>query len=153
MNIANNGFVIAEYQETDFIAVAELFKNVYIETYKHFDEKFHNKLRFQKNLSHYVLPGSKVWTAKYEDKIIGFVAITNNFIDQLYIDKSFQGKGLGSFRVKKAKTIYPNFLELYTFNCNKNAIAFYEKHGFKIIERGVAPDEKMPDVKMRWEDS
>jgi GNAT superfamily N-acetyltransferase len=102
-------------------------------------------------LREYTLPNSQVWAAKTGGEIISFVVLGQNFIDQLYVRESFQNKGLGGFWIKHVKTIYPDFLELYTFASNEKAIAFYEKHGFKITERGIAPDEKMPDVKMRWE--
>jgi len=146
-----NGFEIAEYQSEDFEAIAELFRDVYAKTYAQFDAKFLESERFRTILREYTLPDSQVWTAKNNAEIIGFVALQQNFIDQLYIHENFQSKGLGGFWVEQAKTIYPEFLELYTFAANVKAIAFYEKHGFEIIERGIAPDEKMPDVKMRWE--
>jgi len=146
-----NGFEIAEYQSKDFEAIAELFRDVYVKTYAQFDAKFLESERFRTILREYTLPDSQVWAAKNNAEIIGFVALQQNFIDQLYIHENFQSKGLGGFWVAQAKTIYPEFLELYTFAANVKAIAFYEKHGFEIIERGIAPDEKMPDVKMRWE--
>ncbi len=104
-------------------------------------------------LREYTLPDSQFWTAKKNGKIVGFVDLKQNFIDKLYIHENFQGNGLGGFWIEQAKRLYPEFLELYTFASNEKAIAFYEKHGFKIIERGIAPDEKMPDVKMRWENA
>ena len=144
-------FEIAQYKAEDFEAVAEIFRDVYVKTYPHFDPKFLEAERFRTILREYTLPNSQIWAAKTGGGIVGFVALAKNFIDQLYVREDFQNKGLGGFWVEQAKLIYPDFLELYTFASNKKAIAFYEKHGFKIIERGIAPDEKMPDVKMRWE--
>lgn len=144
-------FYIAEYQEQDVDNIAEIFREVYVQTYPHFDEKFHKLKRFQTILSEYTLPKSQVWTAKYNSEVVGFLALQKNCIDQIYILNDFQNKGLGNFWINQAKSIYSDFLELYTLDCNKKAIAFYEKHGFKIVEKGIAPDEKMPDVKMRWE--
>lgn len=144
-------FEIAEYKAEDFEAVAELFRSVYVKTYPHFDPKFFAAERFRTILREFTLPNAQIWTAKTNGKIVGFVALAKNFIDQLYLREDFQNKGLGGFWVEQAKTLYPDFLELYTFASNEKAVAFYERHGFKIIERGIAPDEKMPDVKMRWE--
>lgn len=145
-----NEFEIAEYKSEDFEAIAKLFRDVYIKTYPHFNPKFFELKRFRKILREYILPDTKIRVAEKEDELAGFIALKKNYIDQLYIHNNFQSKGLGGFWVEQAKTIYPDFLELYTFASNERAIAFYEKHGFKIIERGIAPDEKMPDVKMRW---
>ena len=144
-------FEIAEYRAEDFEAIAELFHSVYMKTYPHFDPKFFEPKRFRAILREHTLPNSEIWTAKTEGKIVGFIALARNFIDQLYVHEDFQSKGLGGFWVAHAKVLYPDFLELYTFAANEKAIRFYEKHGFRVTERGIAPDEKMPDVKMRWE--
>lgn len=143
--------VISRYRETDLGALAGVFREVYLQTYPHFDQKFHEPKRFQEILRENTLRDSQVWIAENDREIVGFLALKKNFIDQLYILEKFQNRGLGSFWVKRAQTVYPDFLELYTFACNKKAIAFYQKHGFKIIRRGIAPDEKMPDVLMRWQ--
>jgi ribosomal protein S18 acetylase RimI-like enzyme len=146
-----NGFEITDFEEEDFEPLAELFRDVYVKTYPHFDPKFFRLERFRTILRASTLPKAAIQIARKEGKIVGFIALEQNFIDQLYIHENFQGQGLGGFWVERVKTIYPEFLELYTFASNEEAIAFYEKHGFQIIERAVAPDEKMPDVKMRWE--
>ena len=148
-----NEFEIAEYKSEDFEAIAKLFRDVYIKTYPHLNPKFFELERFRKILREYILPDSEIRVAEKECELAGFIALKKNYIDQLYIHRDFQSKGLGGFWVEQAKTIYPDFLELHTFASNERAIAFYEKHGFKIVERGVAPDEKMPDVKMRWENA
>ncbi len=145
------GLRINKYSETDFGSLAELFRKVYVQTYPHFDQKFHETERFFLILREHILQNSYVWTAKFDGKVVGFLALEENFIDQLYVLEEFQNKGLGSFWIAESKKIYPDFLELYTFACNEKAIRFYEKHGFTIIEKGIAPDEKIPDVKMRWE--
>ena len=142
---------ISKYEEKDFRPLAELFKNIYSVTYPTLSEQFLRPERFEAILRKHTLPNCDVWVAKMNSEPIGFVAIGQNFIDQLYISPAHQGKGLGSFWVEQAKTISPDFLELYTLASNKRAIGFYEKHGFTIIEHGIAPHEKFPDVKMRWQ--
>ncbi len=146
-----NKFQIGKYQEADFETLANVFRNVYAQTYPHFDIRFHKLERFQSILSERTLLNSKIWTAKIFGEIIGFVALEKNVIDQLYIIEKFQNSGLGGFWLDQAKTIYPDFLELYTIECNRKAIAFYKNNGFRTIKKGIAPDEKLPDVKMRWE--
>lgn len=141
---------ISKYEEKVFRALAQLFRHVYAATYPFRPEQFLRLERFEAILRKHTLPNFDVWLAKMNSEPIGFVAIGQNFIDQLYISPAHQGSGLGSFWIEQAKTIYPDFLELYTLASNKRAIAFYEKHGFAITERGIAPDEKVPDVKMRW---
>jgi ribosomal protein S18 acetylase RimI-like enzyme len=144
---------ISVYEEGDFAALAAFFREIYAVTYPFWDEKFLRLSRFETILRLHTLPNSDVWLAKTNGELIGFAAFARNFIDQLYIRTDQQGKGLGSFWIGQAKTIYPDYLELYTLGSNRKAIDFYEKHGFKIIEEGIAPDEKVPDVKMHWQGS
>ena len=143
---------ICEYSERDFEGVAKVFRDTYVQTYPDFDETFHELKRFRTILRKHTIPQAKIaQVAKLNNEIIGFVVLTDNFVDQLYIRDTFQNRGLGVRWIAMAKSAYPSFLELYTFQCNHKAIEFYERHGFRIIENGIAPDEKMPDVKMRWE--
>ena len=125
---------ISKYEEKDFRPLAELFKNIYSVTYPTLSEQFLRPERFEAILRKHTLPNFDVWLAKINGELIGFAAIGQNFIDQLYISPAHQGSGLGSFWVEQAKMIYPDFLELYTLASNKRAIGFYEKHGFTIIE-------------------
>jgi ribosomal protein S18 acetylase RimI-like enzyme len=141
---------ISKYKEQDFQPLAAFFREIYAATYPFLDEKFLRPSRFETILRKHTLPKMDVWLAKINGELIGFAAVGKNFIDQLYIHTDYQGKGLGSFWIEQAKAKYPDFLELYTLGSNKKAIAFYEKHGFKIIEKGIAPDENVPDVKMLW---
>lgn len=141
---------ISEFREWDFQSLAKFFREAYAATYPFLDEKFLQLPRFEKILREHTLPHAQIFPAKINDRIIGFAAIAKNFIDQLYVHPHYQGKGLGSFWIEQAKTLYPDFLELYPLAANTKAIAFYKKHGFTIIEKAIAPDEKVPDVKMLW---
>ena len=44
-------------------------------------------------------------------------------------------------------------LELWTFQANEGAQRFYLREGFKEVERtdGQGNDEKLPDIRYRWE--
>ena len=43
-------------------------------------------------------------------------------------------------------------LELWAFEVNQRAIHFYERHGFRVVERtdGRANEAGMPDVRLHW---
>jgi len=92
----------------------------------------------------------QLFLVKYANKLIGFMMLAENMVDQLYIDIPFRGKKLGKQLIQIAKDMYPEKLALFTLKENKNAIAFYERQGFKIIRYGIAPDEGIPDVYMEW---
>ena len=60
-------------------------------------------------------------------------------------------RGIGTSLLQLAQEAQAE-LRLYTFQSNKNARAFYERHGFLIEEmtNGERNEEKMPDITYRW---
>ena len=78
------------------------------------------------------------------------VQVDEESLDQLYIHVDFQNKGIGTILLDKAKQLSSKSLKLFTFEVNKNAQRFYEKHGFKIIGRGIAEQEQLPDIEYKW---
>jgi ribosomal protein S18 acetylase RimI-like enzyme len=52
--------------------------------------------------------------------------------------------------LKDAKAMLPGGLSLFTFQANKPARAFYEKHGFRAVAFGVSEAEGEPDVTYVW---
>ena len=84
------------------------------------------------------------------DTVAGLLAISGTWLNQLYIHINYQKSGIGSRLLNLAKELSPGKLELFTFEVNKNAQAFYEKHGFRIIARGSENEENLPDIKYEW---
>ena len=80
------------------------------------------------------------------DKVAGLMATDGEFINQLYIHNDYQRLGIGSKLIQLAKEISVGKLQLFTFEANSGAQAFYEKHGFTIIGRGSDNEENLPDI-------
>jgi ribosomal protein S18 acetylase RimI-like enzyme len=83
-------------------------------------------------------------------KVVGMIAYNDSEISQLYIDNDYQGIGLGKTLLDKAKRNSKGRLTLYTFEVNKIAQRFYEKHGFKVIGRGHENEENLADILYEW---
>ena len=82
--------------------------------------------------------------------VIGFMASTPDNILQLYIHVSHQNKGIGSMLVSIAKQRSRGRLRLFTFEANKNAQRFYERHGFKVVARGFEKEWQLEDIEYEW---
>ena len=87
-----------------------------------------------------------------EIRIVGFVAATKESIAQLYVGVEFQRQGLGTRMLDWAKDQSDGSLWLYTFEQNRVAQQFYERHGFTVVERGFEPMWKLADIKYVWSD-
>jgi ribosomal protein S18 acetylase RimI-like enzyme len=84
-------------------------------------------------------------------KVVGMIAYNDTEISQLYIHTDYQGIGIGTALLTRAKEQSDGGLTLYTFEVNENAQRFYEKHGFNIIGRGFENEENLPDILYEWE--
>lgn len=84
-----------------------------------------------------------------DEKVVGILAVAGSELNQLYIHNDYQGAGIGSRLLEIAKEMSAT-LRLFTFEVNKNAQKFYEKHGFKIIGRGFENEENLPDILYEW---
>jgi GNAT superfamily N-acetyltransferase len=95
-----------------------------------------------------VLPTSQVWVSLSDQTVTGFAAVKGDWLDHLYVDPNAQDRGFGS-QLLLASTADMAFVQLWTFQINARARAFYERHGFKPTEftNGANNDEREPDVR------
>lgn len=99
-----------------------------------------------------VLPNQDVWVAESDGEIVGYAAIEGAELNDLYVRPGRQGQGVGSALLARARELSPGMLSLWTFQRNKRARRFYERHGFEAVEfgDGSGNEEGEPDVRYRW---
>jgi putative acetyltransferase len=98
-----------------------------------------------------VMVDGPVWGAFEDNLLRGHLALLPGWIDHLYVDPDFHGRGIGSALLRLAQSEQSE-LRLYTFQSNVRVRAFYERHGFVVEELtdGDRNEEKMPDVTYHW---
>lgn len=103
-------------------------------------------------LNNILIQDNKVYLAidTSEEQVVGILACNENWVNQLYIHTQFQGRGIGKKLLDLAKQRSEGRLFLYTFEVNKKAQQFYERNGFRIIDRGNDNEEKLDDIKYEW---
>ncbi|MEU6475783.1 GNAT family N-acetyltransferase [Streptomyces sp. NPDC047017] len=101
-----------------------------------------------------VVPSHETWVAEEPDGagIVGVMVLADDTLSQLYLDPRWRGRGLGDRFVALAKERGPRGLDLWTFQVNKPAHRFYERHGFVAVEHtdGSGNEEREPDVRYVW---
>jgi GNAT superfamily N-acetyltransferase len=99
-----------------------------------------------------VLPECDVLVLRRTGRILGFLALRESEVDHLYVHPSAQRRGVGGELLEAAKARRPRGLELWAFQRNAPALAFYARHGFAELRRtdGSANEEREPDVRLAW---
>ena len=94
----------------------------------------------------------RVWTATVDGRPVGFLALdAEGTVTALYVAERFRGRGIGRALLDAAKG-EERALELWTFQPNARARAFYAREGFSEVRRTAGDNEEgVPDVLLRWE--
>lgn len=92
-----------------------------------------------------------VFAAEQAGALTGFAAVKPGWIEQFYLRPAYQRCGIGSALLRRLKQDQDG-LQLWTFQENTGARAFYARHGFEEVEftDGAATEEKASDVRMVW---
>ena len=102
----------------------------------------------------HLVPATECWVATLEGEVVAMMALSPGWIDQLYVVPGAQGRGIGSALVRVALQRQSDegwdSLQLWTFQVNDRARAFYARHGFREVELtdGATNEEHEPDVRL-----
>lgn len=107
----------------------------------------------------HVVPDQQTWVVEVDGKVAAMLVLEPPahagepaWIGHLYVHPDHQGRGAGDRLVRYAKERNPDGLQLWTFQRNQRARAFYEHRGFVAVEftDGSGNEENEPDVRYVW---
>lgn len=98
-----------------------------------------------------MLPEQTVWVVEDGGAVVAYAAAQGNFLNHLFVHPDAQGRGHGSRLLGHVQEGL-DFLQLWTFQGNVKARAFYEARGFAAAEftDGEGNEERLPDVRYEW---
>jgi GNAT superfamily N-acetyltransferase len=145
-------FFIRDYRAADFDAVTILWRIAREKSIPEFQNaKGHFFFEDQDYFHDFILKQNKVFVVESDHRPIAFMAMKDQFIDQLYVHPGRQKIGVGKALLEYARSLSPEHVWLYTLQINTNARAFYEKNGFVPEKFGISPPpESEPDVEYHW---
>jgi GNAT superfamily N-acetyltransferase len=94
----------------------------------------------------------EVWVWEVGGRVLGFAALGDDMLNQLYVEPEAQGGGIGTALIAHAKEQRPGGFHLWNFQRNEGARRFYERLGFSVVELtdGSGNEEREPDVLYTW---
>ncbi len=152
---------LTDYQPEYALEVVKLWRRSFqramgLEEHNRFSELEHQLAYFKR-----IDPGHiRIVMDPSSSSIVGFMAHDEDRLDHLYVHVDCQRRGIGSLLLDQAKAESPGHLELFTFQQNHSAQAFYGSKGFREIARGVANaadnpwatnEAQLADIRYRWE--
>lgn len=100
----------------------------------------------------HVAAGATTVAVTGADRPIGFLVLGRARVEHLYVEPAAWRRGVGSLLLRHAQNLRAGGLDLWVFQRNLAAIAFYEAHGFTVADAtdGTDNDEHEPDALMVW---
>lgn len=99
-----------------------------------------------------MLPLADIYVFDGNNVIKGFIGIIEeNYIAGLFVKKEYQREGIGQKLLENCKSKYL-YLKLDVFTKNKNAVNFYYKNNFKVIDEHINEETKEIEYTMSFGD-
>ena len=82
-------------------------------------------------------------------QIDGFIGLTENHIEGIFVVKSARSKGIGKALLEYVKSRKPR-LTLGVYQKNQRALAFYRREQFVVQSEGIDGDTNEAEIQMLW---
>ena len=88
------------------------------------------------------------WGLIAEDDLtgVGFVAVIGTHLDQLFVEPEYQKRRIGTYLLIRALGRTPTVTTLNVFEQNTVARKFYERYGFREVDRFVNEEERSVEL-------
>lgn len=82
-------------------------------------------------------------------QIDGFIGLTENHIEGIFVAKAARSKGIGKALLDYVKSRKP-CLTLSVYQKNERALAFYRREQFVVQSEGIDEDTNEAEIQMLW---
>ena len=98
-----------------------------------------------------MLPQAELYVHENEDtrQIDGFIGLTENHIEGIFVAKAARSKGVGKALLDHVKPLKPR-LTLGVYQKNERALAFYRREQFAVHSEGIDEDTNEAEIQMLW---
>jgi ribosomal protein S18 acetylase RimI-like enzyme len=94
----------------------------------------------------------RTWVAVRDAEITGYAALDGDLLEHLYLRPDVRRQGTGTLLLDEVRRHSPGGVSLHVFQQNTEARAFYQRHGFTVVDtsNGDRNMENLPDMTLRW---
>lgn len=119
-------YTVRKFEERDLDRVMSVWLSTNIKAHS-----FINKVYWEDSydMVRKALPNSELYVCKYNGEVVGFIGLTKEYIEGIFVEDKYQNQGSGKSLINKAKELYKN-LNLTVYKLNKSAVNFYLREGF-----------------------
>lgn len=140
--------MIRPFQENDLFAVMQIWLDANIKAHSFIPQKYWtDNYAVVKD----ILPQAEIYV--YEDdntsQIGGFIGLTDNYIEGIFVREAIQSKGIGKQLLNYAKEIKSS-LRLNVYQKNTRAITFYQREQFVIRSEIIDDSTNEKEFIMTW---
>lgn len=101
------------------------------------------------------IPAGDCWLAETDGVPLGYMALRDDWVEQLYVAPDVWRRGVGRALLEHAKASGRERLRLWCFQVNHAARAFYQRQGFVVAKMtsGRHNEEGEPDILFVWQNA
>lgn len=95
------------------------------------------------------LPASENYAYVCGGELKGFISLSGNRVEALFVGPGHQGRGIGRALLEYAKGLR-SVLTLDVYEQNRQALRFYERNGFARVEESIDHGTGHTQLRMEW---
>lgn len=140
--------MIRKFVKNDLFSIMQIWLDTNIKTHNFIAKEYWiNNYEMVKE----ILPQAEVYV--YEDdntkEIYGFIGLTDNYIEGLFVKETNQSRGIGKQLLDYAKNMKEK-LSLCVYQKNERAICFYQREHFLIQSENIDDNTNEKEFIMTW---
>ena len=139
--------MIRKLQKVDINRVADIWLTTNLKAHFFISEQYWiSNYEFVKEM----LPQAEVYVYEDDKMIQGFVGISNEYIEGIFVSDEMQSRGIGKILLDYIKD-KKDRLQLKVYQKNVRAMSFYQREGFTIQSEGMDEFTGEKEYVMNWE--
>ncbi|MEU5611003.1 GNAT family N-acetyltransferase [Streptomyces sparsogenes] len=143
---------IRRAEEADAAVIARIHMASRAATMPYLPPQKHDHEQVTQWIRDVLLKQCRTWVAVRDAEITGYAALDGDLLDHLYLRPDARRQGIGTLLLDEVRRHSPEGVSLHVFQQNTEARAFYEHHGFTVLDTndGDRNMENLPDMTLRW---